>query len=83
MPVAGFVVLLLLLAGGVWLGWQVGRTRAGLSTEREEQVVLSRHNRELLTQREKLLDRERIIARAAPLKLYPPRPDQIRKLGTR
>jgi uncharacterized protein HemX len=77
------LVLVLLLAGGGWLGWQVGRTRSTLSRERLKQAELTRNNRELLARLEKLLIREQIIARAATLGLYPPRPEQIRKLGTR
>jgi len=61
----------------------VARTQSELSRERVEQVDLTRDNRALLARREKLLAREQIIARAATLGLYPPRPEQIRKLGTR
>jgi len=77
------LILGLLLVGGGWLGWQVARTQSELSRERVEQVDLTRDNRALLARREKLLAREQIIARAATLGLYPPRPEQIRKLGTR
>jgi hypothetical protein len=82
MKVAISLGLVLLLAGG-WLCWQTGRMRTELSQAREEQTGLARDNHALLARREKLLDREQIISRAANLGLYPPRPEQIRKLGSK
>lgn len=82
MKVAISLGLFLLLAGG-WLGWQTGNMRTELSQAREEQVGLARDNHALLARREKLLAREQIITRAASLGLYPPRPEQIRKLGSK
>jgi hypothetical protein len=82
MKVAISLGLVLLLAGG-WLGWQTGSVRTELSQAREEQIGLARDNHALLARRDKLLAREQIITRAASLGLYPPRPEQIRKLGSK
>jgi len=81
--VAISLILVLLLAGGGWLGWQVVRTRAELDREKEAAGVLALDNRVLNDRREKLLAREQIVARAARLGIYPPGPAQIRKLGAR
>ena len=71
------------MSAGGWLGWQVAETRSQLSREREVRDGLTRSNRELLGRREKMMGRERIISLAAEMGLYPPRPEQVRKLGTR
>lgn len=76
-----FVTLFLAVSG--WLAWQAGQVRAELARQRQVQTDLARSNHELSARKEKLQAREQIIARAAALGLYPPHPDQIRKLGTR
>jgi hypothetical protein len=76
-------LLFLLLGVGVWLGWQVNTGRAELAREREAGSGLARGNRELTAQRQRLLVKDRILAKAAVLGLYPPRPEQIRKLDHR
>ena len=83
LPVVAGMLLLVLLSAGGWLGWQVAETRSQLSREREVRDGLTRSNRELLGRREKMMGRERIISLAAEMGLYPPRPEQVRKLGTR
>jgi hypothetical protein len=82
LPVFAGILLVLLGAGG-WLGWQVAEARSQLSRELEVRDGLTRSNRELLDRREKMMSRERIIPLAAEMGLFPPRPEQIRKLGTR
>lgn len=81
LPALAAVALLLLVVGSGWLGWQVQQHGSGLSRERMAQDSLSRINRDLAGQRDRLLARENIVNRAKALGLYPAGPDQVRKIG--
>jgi hypothetical protein len=81
LQVMGAFGLFVLVSCVGWLGWQVQSHHGVLSRERFAQEQLSRTNRELTGQRDRLLARDNIVSRAAGLGLYPARPDQVRKIG--
>ncbi|MBU0483536.1 MAG: hypothetical protein KKB30_03375 [Proteobacteria bacterium] len=78
----GLVVTLATLVGcatSLWFGWKIRINLDALGHDKEVRRELSAINRELLTDREKLLAKERIEKEAAVIGLFPPSAKQIRR----
>ncbi|MEW6219188.1 MAG: hypothetical protein AB1634_06575 [Thermodesulfobacteriota bacterium] len=69
----------LAVVASLWLGWQIRQGLAELGQLRQEQVTISERHRLLSAQRDALLSREAIEAKAAArLGLLPPTDQQRR-----